>query len=172
MTALVRGVDATKTSTQRGFDKSCRAIFFPGCAVEETGSARLRAHGRRARIVAAWLAFNHRFHLSLLGFLRIEHYLSEHLAVGQILMRGTGVSQRKEMVDHGLEASGKNMAEDFVEFTHRAHVRAKQRKLTRKKEAQIDIGLGAGGCAAGDERSSRLSANEHFRSKSRARRVQ
>ena len=93
---------------------------------------------------------------SLLWGLWIEHDLSEHLAAGQILVRGADFLQRKEVVDDRLEASGKNMAEDFIEFAHGAHVGAKQRELARKKKAQIDVRLGSGGCAAGDKRSARL----------------
>ena len=43
-----------------------------------------------------------------------------------ILMRGADFFQRESVVDDGFEASGENVAEHFVEFAHRAHVRPEQ----------------------------------------------
>ncbi len=58
--------------------------------------------------------------------LRVQHDLPKHLALLHVLVGRTYVLQRKSMVDDRLEASGEHMAEYFMEFAHRAHVRPQQ----------------------------------------------
>src|SRR5882672_3123709 len=85
------------------------------------------------------------------NLLRVQHNLAEHLALLQILVGDPDVFQWKDVVDHGLQASGKYVPEDFVQFAHRPHVRTEQRKLARKQETQIDFGFRTGRSAARDK---------------------
>src|SRR5258708_24261725 len=57
--------------------------------------------------------------------------------------------QREDAVDDGLEASGGHEAHDAVEFGVGAHIGAEERKLAAEEEPQVDLGIVAGGGAAG-----------------------
>ncbi len=58
-------------------------------------------------------------------------------------------AQREDAVDDGLEASGGHQAHDAVEFGLGAHIGAEERKLAAEEEPQVDLGIVAGGGAAG-----------------------
>src|SRR5450631_1482897 len=60
------------------------------------------------------------------------------------------------MVDDRLEASGENVAEHFMEFAHRTHVRSQQCQLAREKKSQIEFNFRSCGRTASDERAAGL----------------
>jgi len=54
--------------------------------------------------------------------LHVDHDLAEHLTLFQIFVRRAQFFQRKAAIHHRLQAPGKNMAENFVQFGHCPHV--------------------------------------------------
>src|SRR5271157_166071 len=88
--------------------------------------------------------------------LRVQHDLAEHLALLHVLVGSADFVQRERMVDDGLEPSGEDVAEHFVEFAHRAHIRPQQCQLAREQKPQVEFHLRSGSRTAGDERASGL----------------
>lgn len=58
------------------------------------------------------------------GTSRIHDHFAEHLAPCQILVSGTDFAEGKRAVDHRLEASREDVAEDLVQLAHGSHVRS------------------------------------------------
>ena len=55
-----------------------------------------------------------------------QHHLAEHLARGQVFMRGARLAQRESAVDHRLQLAGEDVLHHFIELAHGAHVRPQQ----------------------------------------------
>ena len=53
-------------------------------------------------------------------------------------MRGSQFAERKCAIQNRLQASSKYVPKDFVQFSHRPHIRAEQLQLPREKMAQIE----------------------------------
>ena len=70
-------------------------------------------------------------HLPLIGtaLLQIQNDLAEHLTFFHVLVGGADFLEREDVVDDGLEASGEDVAKNFIQFAHRTHVGAEQREL-------------------------------------------
>src|SRR6202166_2122588 len=94
--------------------------------------------------------------------LRVQHDLSKHLALLQILMRSPNLLQRKSPINDGLEPPRKHMPKDFMQFAHRAHVRTQQRQLSRKKKTQVEINFRPGSRAASHKRPSGFQRSHTF----------
>ena len=56
--------------------------------------------------------------------LRVHYDLPKHLALLQILVRGTEFAKREHAVDDWLQTPGKHMPQHFMQFAHGSHVRA------------------------------------------------
>src|ERR1700676_3726698 len=85
-----------------------------------------------------------------------EHYFAEHLAGFHVFVGRASISQRERAVHDRFYATRKYMAQDVMQLTQRAHIRAKEVELARKQKAQVGRGIVPGGRAAGDNRPSRL----------------
>ncbi len=75
-------------------------------------------------------------------------------------MGGGGLGERENAVNDGLEAAGGHEAHYAVKLRFRAHIGAEKRELAAEKESQVDLGLVAGGGAAGDQAASGGKAGE------------
>jgi hypothetical protein len=69
----------------------------------------------------------------------------------EIGVGGDGFCERENAIDNGLEAARGDKLQDREELGFGAHVGAEERKLAAEEEAQVDFGVEAGRCAAGDE---------------------
>src|SRR5579871_632727 len=87
------------------------------------------------------------------SLLWIQDHLSKLLALFQALMRGRGLAQRKALIDHSLQFTREDMAQDRVEIAHGSHKRSQEGELPRKKKAYIEVCLRPGGGSTGHQRS-------------------
>src|ERR1051326_8638906 len=71
-------------------------------------------------------------------------------------MCGAQFAEGKCTVDHWLQASGENVAEDFMKLAHGSHVGTQQAQLPCKEVTQVDANLGTGGRSTGDQRAGGL----------------
>src|SRR5271157_407959 len=83
--------------------------------------------------------------------LRVQHDLAEHLALLHVLVGSADFFQWESMIDDRLEASGEDVAEHFMEFAHRAHIRPQQCQLAREQKPQIKFDFRSSGRTAGHE---------------------
>ena len=91
-----------------------------------------------------------------------QNYFAELLTVGQVFMGGADFGEGKRAVDDGLEASGEDVAENFVQVAEGSHVGAEDGELAGEEEAEVDFGFGARGGAAGDEGAGGLEGADAF----------
>ena len=80
-----------------------------------------------------------------------EDDFAELFAFFQVVVGSDAVGQGEDFVDDGFEAALADEFEDSAQLVFGAHVGAEKGKLASKKEAQIDIGLVAGGGATGNQ---------------------
>ena len=77
-------------------------------------------------------------------------------------MGGADFAEGEDSIDYGLEASGEDVAKDFVQLAHGPHVGAEQRELAREQMAEVDADNGAGGGSACHESAGVLEGLEAF----------
>ena len=66
--------------------------------------------------------------------LRIQHDFAEHLARFHILVGRPSILQRERTVHDWFQATGKDVAQHLVQFTHRAHIRAQEIELAGEQK--------------------------------------
>src|SRR4029077_1178318 len=83
-------------------------------------------------------------------------------------MGGAQLAEWKRPIQYRLQPASKHVAENFVQLTHRPHVRSEQSQLARKQMAQVEAHGGSGRRAAGHKLAAGLEGSDALVPGSRA----